>query len=220
MRFRIPPQLKETVTVVRQDAFDRSRIITVAEDVVCLIAPERDLIRLNAGVATGGTGWEALLEKPNDDITNGDILRRVFGTSKTDYENDGGFDAYLTDLVIFVDDEAYNPTYTESSQASSVEMAFYFPIGFIENAALSELAVFFTDGTETDETTYPLIDQIMFRGQRQGYDEYVYQRTVTLPALFYPVLRRTLTQFSELTVHRVRPLGGTMLLELRGDAIP
>ena len=77
MRFRIPPQLKETVTVVRQDAFDRSHIITVAKDVVCLIAPERDLIRLNAGVAIGGTGWEALLEKPNDDITNGDILRRA-----------------------------------------------------------------------------------------------------------------------------------------------
>lgn len=69
--------MKEKVTVVRQDAFDRSRIITVATDVVCLIAPERDLIRLNAGVASGGTGWEALLEKPNDDIANGDILRRA-----------------------------------------------------------------------------------------------------------------------------------------------
>lgn len=77
MRFRIPPQLKETVTVVRQDAFDRSRQITVATDIVCLIAPERDRIRLNAGVATGGTGWEALLEKPNADITDGDILRRA-----------------------------------------------------------------------------------------------------------------------------------------------
>ena len=69
--------MKETVTVVRQDAFDRSRQITVATDIVCLIAPERDLIRLNAGVATGGTGWEALLEKPNSDITDGDILRRA-----------------------------------------------------------------------------------------------------------------------------------------------
>ena len=77
MRFRIPPQLKETVTVVRQDAFDRSRQITVATDIVCLIAPERDLIRVSGGVATGGTGWEALLEKPNDDVANGDILRRA-----------------------------------------------------------------------------------------------------------------------------------------------
>ena len=83
MRFRIPPQLKETVTVVRQDAFDRSHEITVAEDVVCLIAPERDLIRLTGGVAVGGTGWEALLEKPNENITNGDILRRADGSELT-----------------------------------------------------------------------------------------------------------------------------------------
>ena len=77
MRFRIPPQLKQTVTIVRQDAFERSNEITVAEDVVCLIAPESDLIRLSAGVATGGTGWAALLEKPNENITGGDILRRA-----------------------------------------------------------------------------------------------------------------------------------------------
>lgn len=80
MRFRIPPHLKETVTVVRQDAFDRSNEITVATDVVCLIAPERDLIRLAGGVAIAGTGWEALLEKPNDDINDGDILRRSDGS--------------------------------------------------------------------------------------------------------------------------------------------
>ena len=83
MRFRIPPQLKETVTVVRQDAFDRGREISVATDVVCLIAPERDLIRLNAGVAVGGTGWEALLEKPNADIIGGDILRRADSSELT-----------------------------------------------------------------------------------------------------------------------------------------
>lgn len=76
MRFRIPLQLKETVTVVRQDAFNRSHQMTVAEDVVCLIAPESDLIRLASGVAVGGTGWSALLEKPNPDIIGGDILRR------------------------------------------------------------------------------------------------------------------------------------------------
>ena len=34
MRFRIPPQLKETVTVVRQDAFVRNQEMTIAEDVV------------------------------------------------------------------------------------------------------------------------------------------------------------------------------------------
>jgi len=83
MRFRIPPQLKETVTVVRQDAVVRSNIITVAEDVVCLIAPESDLIRLASGVAIGGTGWSALLEKPNPDIIGGDILRRADGSELT-----------------------------------------------------------------------------------------------------------------------------------------
>ena len=77
MRFRIPPQLKETVTVVRQDAFDRGREITVATDVVCLIAPATDVIQLSFGVPVGGTGWAALLEKPNPDIIGGDILRRV-----------------------------------------------------------------------------------------------------------------------------------------------
>lgn len=84
MRFRIPPQLKETVTVVRQDAIVRSNIITVAEDVVCLIAPESDLIRLtSSGVAVGGTGWSALLEKPNPDIIGGDILQRADGSELT-----------------------------------------------------------------------------------------------------------------------------------------
>lgn len=83
MRFRIPPQLKEKVTVVRQDAFERSKEITVAENVVCLIAPESDLIRLASGVAIGGTGWAALLEKLNSDITGGDILKRADSSELT-----------------------------------------------------------------------------------------------------------------------------------------
>ena len=78
MRFRIPPQLKERVTVLRQDAFDRNRQMTVATDAVCMITPDSDLIRLDArGVALAGTGWVALLEKPNADIKGGDILRRA-----------------------------------------------------------------------------------------------------------------------------------------------
>ena len=83
MRFRIPPHLKETVTVVRQDAFDRNNQMTIATDVVCLIAPESDLIRLASGVAIGGTGWSALLEKPNPDIIGGDILRRADNSELT-----------------------------------------------------------------------------------------------------------------------------------------
>ena len=78
MRFRIPPQLKESVTVVRQDAFTRNLEIEVATGVVCLIIPESDLIRLNAaGVAFGGTGTVALLERPDPSINGGDILRRA-----------------------------------------------------------------------------------------------------------------------------------------------
>ena len=83
MRFRIPPQLKETVTVVRQDAFERGNEITVATDVVCLIAPESDMIRVASGVAVGGTGWAALLEEPNPDIIGGDYLRRADGSELT-----------------------------------------------------------------------------------------------------------------------------------------
>ncbi|RKU21037.1 hypothetical protein C6499_22725 [Candidatus Poribacteria bacterium] len=83
MRFRIPPQLKEKVTVVRQDAIVRSNQMTIAEDVVCLIAPESDLIRVASGVAVGGTGWAALLEKPNPDIIGGDILRRADSSELT-----------------------------------------------------------------------------------------------------------------------------------------
>lgn len=83
MRFRIPPQLKETVTVIRQDAFDRSNQIKVAEDVECLISPESDLIRLASGVPVGGTGWTALLEEPNPDIKDGDFLQRADGSELT-----------------------------------------------------------------------------------------------------------------------------------------
>ena len=80
MRFRIPPQLKEQVTVIRQDAYERNKEMTIASNVVCLIAPERDPIRLDSGVAVGGTGWEALLEQPNAEIIDGDILRRADGS--------------------------------------------------------------------------------------------------------------------------------------------
>ena len=57
MRFRIPPQHKETVTIVREDAYERSKRETVAKDVVCMIQPvtsgivQRDATELRAGVA-------------------------------------------------------------------------------------------------------------------------------------------------------------------------
>ena len=39
MRFRIPPQHKETVTVVRKSAYESGEETTVAEDVVCMVQP-------------------------------------------------------------------------------------------------------------------------------------------------------------------------------------
>ena len=39
MRFRIPPQHKETVTVVRKSAYESDEETTVAEDVVCMVQP-------------------------------------------------------------------------------------------------------------------------------------------------------------------------------------
>ena len=76
MRFRIPPDMKETVTIVRQSAFERNTLTSVVT-VDCLILPQNDLIQGIEGMARGGTGWQALLEKPNAAITEGDILQRA-----------------------------------------------------------------------------------------------------------------------------------------------
>ena len=82
MRFRIPPQHRETVTIVREDAYERSKRETVAEDVVCMInpvtsgIPQRDATQLRSGVAVQQTELIALLSKPNLDIAKGDFLMR------------------------------------------------------------------------------------------------------------------------------------------------
>ena len=82
MRFRIPPQHRETVTIVREDAYERSKRETVAEGVVCMIQPltsgipQRDATQLRSGVAVQQTERIALLSKPNSDITKGDFLVR------------------------------------------------------------------------------------------------------------------------------------------------
>ena len=80
MRFRIPPQHRETVTIVREDAYERSKRETVAEDVVCMInpvtsgIPQRDATQLRSGVAVQQTELIALLSKPNTSIKKGDFL--------------------------------------------------------------------------------------------------------------------------------------------------
>ena len=82
MRFRIPPQHKETVTVVRKSAYERSKRETVAEDVICMIQPltsgivQRDATELRSGVAIQQSERIALLSKPNPDIAKGDFLVR------------------------------------------------------------------------------------------------------------------------------------------------
>lgn len=85
-RFRIPPQHKQTVTVLRKSAYESSDVETIAEDVVCMLAPEtdagprRDSVRVASGVPIGQSEWTALLEKPNPDIAKGDFLKQSDGT--------------------------------------------------------------------------------------------------------------------------------------------
>lgn len=87
MRFRIPPQHKETATIVRKLADENYAEETIAENVVCMIAPPRDSVnqrrnalRVSGGVPITQSDWTALLEKPNPDIAKGDFLKRSDGT--------------------------------------------------------------------------------------------------------------------------------------------
>ena len=85
VRFRIPPQHKETVTVIRGDAYHRGNMETVATDVVCMISPDvqnarrRGDVRVASGVAVNQVDATALLEKPNPNIVKGDFLVRSDG---------------------------------------------------------------------------------------------------------------------------------------------
>ena len=86
MRFRIPPEHKETVTVIRPSAYENNTEETVASDVVCMIVPRSDLlprtdlVNVRSGAPIAQTGWVALLEKPNEAIAKADILRRSDAT--------------------------------------------------------------------------------------------------------------------------------------------
>lgn len=80
MRFRIPPQHKETVSIVRKSAFESADQTTVEEDVTCMIQPltsgipQREATQLREGVPIAQAEMIALLEKPNPDIAKGDFL--------------------------------------------------------------------------------------------------------------------------------------------------
>lgn len=84
MRFRIPPHLKETVTVKRESAFERGVLVTIAEDVKCMVIPSRELVHLESGVPIKQTDLRSdsavLLEVPNADITDGDLVLRSDGS--------------------------------------------------------------------------------------------------------------------------------------------
>ena len=82
VRFRIPPQHRETVTIVRKSAYEAADETTVAEDVVCIVQPvtsatvTRDATQLQSGIAMQETDRMALLSTPNLDIKKGDFLVR------------------------------------------------------------------------------------------------------------------------------------------------
>lgn len=84
MRFRIPSHLKEVVTVKRESAFQRGAWVTVAEGIKCMVAPSRELVHLEAGVPIKQTDLRSdsavLLEVPNAEITEGDLLLRSDGS--------------------------------------------------------------------------------------------------------------------------------------------
>ena len=82
MRFRIPPEHRETVTIVRKSAMDPQEEVIIAEGVVCMLQPivsgtvQRDAVELRTGIAIQETDRMALLSKPNPDIAKGDFLVR------------------------------------------------------------------------------------------------------------------------------------------------
>lgn len=84
MLFRIPPALKEVLTVVRRSAFERGDETVIAENVVCMVQPGRDLVGLDMGIPIKAsdlrTDWTILLEQPNPSIDEGDFLYRADGT--------------------------------------------------------------------------------------------------------------------------------------------
>ena len=84
MRFRIPPALKETLTVLRRSAFERGDETVIAENVVCLVLPGRDLVSLDGGIPIKQSDlrsdWTVLLERPNPAIHEGDFLSRPDGS--------------------------------------------------------------------------------------------------------------------------------------------
>ena len=80
MRFRLPIQLKETISILRKSAFERAAETTIATDVICMIIPRTDIVQVVDGAGISDVEWAALLETPHDDISTGDFVRRADGS--------------------------------------------------------------------------------------------------------------------------------------------
>lgn len=85
MRFRIPPQHRETVTIVRRSAYEATEEETIADGVVCMIQPltsgipQREATQYRENIPIQQTEKVVLLSKPNPAIVKGDFLRRSDG---------------------------------------------------------------------------------------------------------------------------------------------
>ena len=76
----LPAELKETVKIIRDDAFSNTReTIDVAADVECHIVPNEDIIDTSGRVPTRHLTFKAHLAKYNADIHEGDIVVRNEG---------------------------------------------------------------------------------------------------------------------------------------------
>ena len=80
MRFRIPTELKEKISIVRKSAFERATETVIASDVICMIIPRADIVQVVDGTGISDVEWVALLEVAYDDITAGDFVRRDDGS--------------------------------------------------------------------------------------------------------------------------------------------
>ena len=64
MRFRLPTQLKEKITIIRKSAFERATETIIATDVICMIIPRTDIVQVVDGTGISDVEWAALLEIP------------------------------------------------------------------------------------------------------------------------------------------------------------
>ena len=77
MAARIQPHLKETVSIIRASAFEADEHTTIASDVICMIVPKSDVVMLTEeGVGVTQLDYDCILEKPNTNIDELDIIRR------------------------------------------------------------------------------------------------------------------------------------------------